>query len=149
MSIATFFIMTAGEGYACKLHSHPHWEIVYCEGSGGEIEVGGTTRKYKAGDVLVLPPDIVHKQTCPEGGFHWCLGVSGGEVSGLKEAYFKDNTEIKMLFKRMAQELKEKRQLYKAFLESDAGKIVLISRRYGMGPSQIAGPEDERLKIYG
>lgn len=52
------------EGFAdisSPVHSHPFWEIVYCQSNcGAEYLIGTTRYQLQRGDIILLPPGISH-----------------------------------------------------------------------------------------
>lgn len=48
--------------YSVLPHSHDSWELIYCTSGSGEIvfESGAEPLKYQTGDLVVIPPGLVH-----------------------------------------------------------------------------------------
>lgn len=54
--------------YDVTPHVHEHWELVYCTGGSGVFNFrGGISMAYKEGDLVVIPPNMVHANTSMEG----------------------------------------------------------------------------------
>jgi quercetin dioxygenase-like cupin family protein len=47
-------------GYVAPRHTHPGEEIIYVIEGSLEYEIGGTTTRVKAGDVLFVPAGTIH-----------------------------------------------------------------------------------------
>ena len=43
-----------------RLHSHPHEQLLYIMSGTAEIVLGDEVLNLKAGDILLVPPDITH-----------------------------------------------------------------------------------------
>ena len=43
-----------------RLHAHPHEQLLYIMSGAAEIVLGDQVLQLKAGDVLLVPPDISH-----------------------------------------------------------------------------------------
>ena len=48
--------------YSVLPHSHDSWELIYCTSGSGEIvfESSAEPLKYQTGDLVVIPPGLVH-----------------------------------------------------------------------------------------
>lgn len=47
-------------GIEPRLHSHPHEQLLYIISGAAEIVLGDEVLNLKAGDILLVPPDIPH-----------------------------------------------------------------------------------------
>ncbi len=56
-------------------HAHKDWELICCTGGGGEILWQGGALPYGEGDVLVIPPDILHCNYSAEGFTNYHLRI--------------------------------------------------------------------------
>jgi len=54
--------------YNVSRHKHSSWELVYCTGKSGEFVFEDFSLPYGVGDIVVIPPDVPHKNIS-EGGF--------------------------------------------------------------------------------
>ena len=144
MSIAAFFVVKTSKEQSSSLHSHPYWEIVYCEGSGGTLELGGKLHKYTGKTTMVLPPNVPQLQVSSGKGLHWCLLVPVFEGEGLKERFLKDDGTVKGLFRELAEELNGKKPYYRAIMDATAAKILALLKRRLSGDLRMPAA-DERL----
>ena len=48
-------------------HSHAGWELVYCTGGSGTFVFDREELPYKEGDIVVIPPNLPHKNISGEG----------------------------------------------------------------------------------
>ena len=48
-------------------HAHTSWELIYCTGGNGTLLFDGEELPYKEGDIVVIPPDLPHKNNSSEG----------------------------------------------------------------------------------
>lgn len=54
--------------YSVRLHTHDHWELVYCTGGCGAFTFqDGLTVTYKEGEMVLIPPHTVHSNASDEG----------------------------------------------------------------------------------
>lgn len=54
--------------YDVHWHTHQQWELVYCTGGAGVFQFeNGTTMNYKEGDVVVIPPRVLHANSSNDG----------------------------------------------------------------------------------
>ncbi len=54
--------------YSVSRHKHSSWELVYCTGKSGKFVFEGLSLPYGVGDIVVIPPEMPHKNVS-EGGF--------------------------------------------------------------------------------
>lgn len=54
--------------YNVSRHKHSSWELVYCTGKSGEFVFEDLSIPYSVGDIVVIPPDMPHKNIS-KGGF--------------------------------------------------------------------------------
>ena len=57
---ATLAWTTLEPGHEPRPHTHPHEQIVYILSGRGRFAVGEETTDVEAGDVLVVPPGVLH-----------------------------------------------------------------------------------------
>lgn len=51
-----------------RWHTHEHWELVYCTSGEGAFRFeSGSTIRYHAGELVVIPPKTVHANSSEEG----------------------------------------------------------------------------------
>lgn len=48
-------------------HSHEDWELVYCTGGEGRFSFGKDTLTYSEGDIVIIPPNIPHRNESEKG----------------------------------------------------------------------------------
>lgn len=53
--------------FSTKQHMHSEWELVYCTSGQGQFEFDGLTLKYRAGDLVIIPPHVPHVNISKEG----------------------------------------------------------------------------------
>lgn len=54
--------------YDVRQHFHEHWELVYCTSGEGSFRLdNGAVIPYKTGDLVVIPPHVLHANTSTEG----------------------------------------------------------------------------------
>lgn len=54
--------------YDVRPHMHESWELVYCTDGCGVFEFkNGVTISYKTGEIVAIPPNVVHTNTSDEG----------------------------------------------------------------------------------
>lgn len=54
--------------YNVSVHSHDYWEIVYCTSGNGKFNIqNGFSMEYQTGEIIVIPPSIVHSNVSTEG----------------------------------------------------------------------------------
>ncbi len=51
-----------------SLHKHHHSQITHVESGVFEVEIGGDKRVLKAGDVFIIPSNVLHGAVCLEAG---------------------------------------------------------------------------------
>ena len=53
--------------FTTKQHYHDDWELVYCTGGQGQFEFENMTLSYGAGDIVIIPPKVLHTNNSEEG----------------------------------------------------------------------------------
>ena len=54
--------------YAVQTHSHERWEIIYCTSGRGEVRFeNGSTMLYHAGEIVAIPPFLLHANHSVQG----------------------------------------------------------------------------------
>jgi AraC-like DNA-binding protein len=53
--------------FSTKQHCHTEWELVYCTSGQGQFEFGDRVIKYGVGDLVIIPPQILHINISEEG----------------------------------------------------------------------------------
>jgi len=54
--------------YNVALHSHVHWEVIYCtSGTGTFVFSDGTSMAYAKNDAVIIPPNIMHSNLSDNG----------------------------------------------------------------------------------
>ncbi len=53
--------------FSTKQHSHTEWELVYCTSGQGQFEFKETVLKYGEGDIVLIPPQMLHTNFSEEG----------------------------------------------------------------------------------
>ncbi len=62
------FVGEHARTYTVPLHSHEHWELVYCTaGSGAFRFENGDILEYREGDTVAVPPQVRHTNESEEG----------------------------------------------------------------------------------
>ncbi len=67
--------------YSVSQHSHEEWELIYCTSGQGEfIFDKGESIKYKRGDVIAIPPKLVHINRSDEGFTNIYLNIADATI---------------------------------------------------------------------
>ena len=53
--------------YSVPRHAHSSWELIYCTGGEGQLVFDAFTLPYEAGDLIVIPPFIAHRNESETG----------------------------------------------------------------------------------
>lgn len=90
--------------YSVSKHSHDDWELVYCTSGQGEFVFDcGDPLKYKKGDVIAIPPKLMHQNHSEEGFTNIYLTISDATLPYRSAKKIVDETE---------------RQIYRSFSEA-------------------------------
>lgn len=84
--------------YNVLKHSHDSWELIYCtDGSGRFSFEDGSYLDYKKGDLVLIPPEIVHENTSETGFTNIHLNVANGTFAYTTPALVTDDSEKHVL----------------------------------------------------
>ena len=63
--------------YAVSSHRHSDWEFIYCTGGEGRLVFNEYSIAYQAGDVVIIPPMVPHRNESEQGftNVNACIGV--------------------------------------------------------------------------
>ena len=53
--------------YNVSSHQHSSWELIYCTGGAGQLVFQEFTLPYETGDVVIIPPMVVHRNESAQG----------------------------------------------------------------------------------
>ncbi len=53
--------------FSVSTHAHTSWEFIYCTGGEGQLIFSGSCLPYQAGDLLVIPPMVYHRNESSAG----------------------------------------------------------------------------------
>jgi quercetin dioxygenase-like cupin family protein len=57
---------TMKAGAHAAAHCHPHEQAIWILSGRMDVRIGSETRICRAGDLVMVPPDIEHESWCPE-----------------------------------------------------------------------------------
>ena len=60
--------ITFEKGAVGKVHAHPHLQSTYVVKGSFEFTIGGESKVVRAGDSLLMPPDVLHGTVALEDG---------------------------------------------------------------------------------
>lgn len=72
---------TGAEGYQ---HKHHHSQATYVESGAFDVTINGVTKRQKAGDSFLVPPNVMHGAVCIE------QGVLLDTFSPIREDFFEN-----------------------------------------------------------
>lgn len=91
--------------YSVSQHSHEEWELIYCTSGQGEIVFDqGESIKYKRGDVIAIPPRVMHINRSDEGFTNIYLNITDATIPVRGARKITDEQE---------------RQIYRSFSEAN------------------------------
>lgn len=71
--------------FTVNAHKHDHWEIIYVTEGNGELELSsGESYPYSKGNILCIPPDLVHKNVSSVGFKNLHLTIDGLQLTSDK-----------------------------------------------------------------
>jgi AraC-like DNA-binding protein len=85
-------------GFRCEGHSHPCTELVFSDGSSGELHQGRSVTPYEDGSILVYQPAEKHWIENRVAGHHICIGVLGGAAEQLPPGGYNGTPTIRERF---------------------------------------------------
>lgn len=82
-------------------HQHDHWEMLYCTGgSGAFLSQDGQELLFRAGDMIVIPPELLHHHTSLADASCLCLHIANAALALRQLALIRDdaNQSLRHLF---------------------------------------------------
>ena len=79
--------------FTCKQHCHDEWELVYCTGGGGRFEFQDRTLKYSAGDLVIIPPHVLHANNSDEGFTNIHINITDATFNFKEPLLISDDSE--------------------------------------------------------
>lgn len=68
--------------YTVNAHKHKHWEIIYVTDGSGQLEIStGEFYPYSKGNILCIPPDLIHKNVSECGFKNLHLTIEGLQLN--------------------------------------------------------------------
>ncbi len=77
--------------YSVNRHAHSSWEFIYCTGGSGTLTYDSGVLPYQAGDVLIIPPLVYHKNESETGFTNIHLNMRNPELSLKGPALVRDD----------------------------------------------------------
>lgn len=79
--------------FTCKHHSHEEWEMVYCTEGQGRFEFEGHTLHYSAGELVMIPPRVLHTNICSEDYADIHIGIDDIAINLREPTVISDDEE--------------------------------------------------------
>ena len=76
-------IVYAGKHFLTHIvnrHTHINWELVYCTGKSGKFIFEGMTIPYTEGDIVIIPPNLPHKNESVNGFTNLHLNIENASL---------------------------------------------------------------------
>ena len=84
--------------FTVNAHKHDYWEIIYVTEGNGQLEISTSEiYPYCKGNILCIPPDLVHKNVSPSGFKNLHLTIDGLQLSFDKPIVLKKSENAKDL----------------------------------------------------
>ena len=80
---ATFADITNFPISSCFEHAHKNWEIIYLLSGSATVLIGNHEYQIRADDILVLPPNTLHKEYSAEKYTDMYLQADGLDFGGI------------------------------------------------------------------
>ncbi len=105
--------------YSIALHSHKCWEYVYYTSGCGTVFMDDEEVEFKAGDLFIIPPGIVHGELAERGFQNYHCSVSVCDFSGKEYMKFTDRDDtIYGVMERMYKEYHLQRNNWAAIVDT-------------------------------
>ncbi len=146
MYVDAFFVNPLAAGNTCKPHSHPFWEFILAEGSGGFVETKHGKSPFKSGDLILHEPELSHVCHTKNKSVHFCLGLRGPELQHAQvreNLIFPGSTRIQNAFRDIAQELNEQKSFFRETARARSEEIVWLVKRHF---PELGGPRSGEEK---
>ncbi|WP_294483469.1 helix-turn-helix domain-containing protein [uncultured Ruminococcus sp.] len=79
--------------FTCKQHFHEEWELVYCTGGQGRFEFEDSTIEYTTGDLVIIPPHVVHANNSEEGFTNIHINITDATFNFKEPLLISDDAE--------------------------------------------------------
>lgn len=83
--------------FTTKQHYHDEWELIYCTGGQGQFEFEDLTLKYGSGDIVIIPPRVVHVNNSEEGFTNIHINISDAAFLFKEPLMISDDSECHIL----------------------------------------------------
>ncbi len=83
--------------FTCKQHFHDEWELVYCTGGQGRFEFQDHVMKYSVGDLVIIPPHILHANNSDEGFTNIHINITDATFPFKEPMLISDDSEQHIL----------------------------------------------------
>ena len=67
--------------YSVSRHAHTAWELIYCTGGEGRLVFDSAVLSYQAGDLVIIPPLIAHRNESESGFTNIHLNLQDPQLS--------------------------------------------------------------------
>ncbi len=95
------YVLETPADFSCPVHQHACTEIVFCDGSEGDLIQGDTRVTYRDGTIFVYQPGVEHYVENRVLGRHICFGVVGSGAENLRTGLW-DGEKLRPLFELFA-----------------------------------------------
>ena len=110
-------------------HTHNCWEIVYNANAAGMLCFKGQKVPYQADCVFVHPPRSIHNCYNEKKAVHYCIGLAGPELGGLREGMILPGNELKTCFEEIVSEINARKPFYKELIELKSQELIIQLKR--------------------
>lgn len=83
--------------FSMKQHMHDEWELVYCTGGQGRFEFRDRTLHYSAGDIVIIPPNVLHANNSEEGFTNIHINITDATFPFKEPLLISDDSEKHIL----------------------------------------------------
>ena len=83
--------------FSTKKHCHPEWELVYCTSGEGQFEFSDRVLKYGVGDLVIIPPQIMHINSSEQGFTNIHIHVADATFRFKEPLMISDDSESHVL----------------------------------------------------